>query len=293
MKTRNKTNLILLFVLALILTIACDSDEGTNTGNAAGDDVAATDTADDTTTAELDLSEDDSEGSETDDGSESDDGPVTVRFERGKTSKRYERSLTGGDSHTYYLTASKGQTMSIEIDSQRDDAGFTVYDPAGSELTGGEETTEAREFSEELSDSGRYRIVVASPRKVDYDIDFEVSAGAQDLTPDEAAGGANKTVRFGKGRSSASYSNSVIRGDRDTYILGARAGQFMTVSITSVEDNASFEILAPGGKELVLDDTDWTGELPRDGNYRIIVGSGRGNATYTIRFKVEQSPIDH
>lgn len=294
MKTRNKTNSILLIILALFLTIACSQEEKNVPENASKGDMTATETNTQatndetpTTTAETDLFEEDDSAEP-----EISKGPVTVRFAQGKTSKRYRSPIASGESHTYFLTASAGQTMSIGIDSSQDNAGFTVYNPAGYEISGGEETTEARDFSQELDDSGRYKIVVSSPRATDYDIDFAV-AKAKALTPDEADGGANKTVRFGKGRSSASYSNSVIRGERDTYNLRAGAGQFMTVSITSVEDNASFQIVAPNGTDLVLDDTYWRGELPRDGNYKIIIGSGRGNATYTVNFKVEQSPIDH
>jgi hypothetical protein len=37
--------------------------------------------------------------------------------------------------------------------------------------------------------------------------------------------GITKPVRFAKGKRSVTLSNSVIRGERDTYILGAKAGQ--------------------------------------------------------------------
>lgn len=47
MKIRNKTNLVLLIFLALILTIACSLDEGTETENTTKNDVVATDTAED------------------------------------------------------------------------------------------------------------------------------------------------------------------------------------------------------------------------------------------------------
>jgi hypothetical protein len=284
--TRNKTNLVLLLVLALLITIACNSDEETETQTNSNENVATTTTDDETaSTDEEDSSEDDSADTETN------SGPTTVKFAGGKTSRSYKNSIKSGESQTYYLTASAGQTMSITIKSAQENAGFTVFDPSGSELSGGEETTDVREFNEDLDDSGKYKIVVSSGRDVDYNITFGVSAKSKDLTANEAEGGANKTVKFGKGNSSASYSNSVVRGDRDTYNLGAKAGQFMTVTITSGEDNASFEIVAPNGENLVDDDSNWTGELPADGNYKIIVGGTRGNATYTVKFSVAQSPI--
>ncbi len=298
MTTPNKTNLVLLIIWAVLVMSACSQnkkeDQTANTSKEVGksantskDDVASPNPIVETTTDESGLSEEDSGKSETD------NGPTTVKFAQGKTSKTYNNNITGGGSHTYFLTASAGQTISIQINSSREDAGFTVYNPAGNEISAAEETTEVREFTEELSDSGRYKIIVSSPRNISYDITFEVSANSRDLTPKEAGGGDNKTVKFGSGNSTASYSNSVIRGEQDTYNLGARAGQFMTVSITSVENNASFQVVGLNGEDLVEDGTNWTGELPANGNYKIIVGPTRGNATYTIKFSVVQSPIDH
>lgn len=291
MKFTNKTNLVLLVFLALILTVACNSDEETTTDNTNKDKVAATDTNDtDSETVETNQSDEESEKS---DESANNNGSTTVKFSQGKTSRSYKKPIKRGESHTYFLTASAGQKMSVEISSSQENAGFTVYNPAGEEISAAEETTEVREFDQDLESSGRYKFVVRTGRDTNYDISFKVSAKSNDLTPEEASGGANKTVKFGRGKSSASYSNSVIRGDRDTYNLGASAGQFMTVTITSVENNASFQIIAPNGEELLLDDTNWREELPATGNYKIIVGAGRGNATYTIKFLVEQSPIDH
>ncbi|MEZ5346719.1 MAG: hypothetical protein R2681_14305 [Pyrinomonadaceae bacterium] len=284
----NKTNFVLLLMLALLLTIACGTDNE-NGSTAESENKSVSETADEgASDADAEESSDDAED---EDDEETKSGPTTVKFDAGKTSKSYKNSIKRGNSHTYFLTASSGQTMSVRISSANEDAGFTVYDPSGNELSAGEETTETRDFSEELAGSGRHKIVVTSGRDVTYSIKFEVSARPKDLTAREAEGGANKIVKFGRGNSSATYSNSVVRGDRDTYILGAGAGQFMTVSIRSVENNASFEIVAPNGENLVDDDTNWTGELPRDGNYKIIIGSGRGNATYTVKFSVAQSPI--
>jgi hypothetical protein len=291
MKFTNKTNLVLLVFLALILTVACNLDEETETDNTNKDKVEATDTKDtDTEGDETDQFDEESDESEE---SENNTGPITVKFSKGKISRSYKNTIKRGESQTYFLTASAGQKMSVEIRSSQENAGFTVYNPAGEEISAAEETTEVREFDQDLESSGRYKFVVRTGQDTNYDISFKVSAKSNDLTPEEASGGANKTVKFGRGKSSASYSNSVIRGDQDTYNLNAGAGQFMTVTVTSVENNASFQIIAPNGKELVLDDTNWREELPASGNYQIIVGAGRGNATYTIKFLVEQSPIDH
>jgi hypothetical protein len=102
--------------------------------------------------------------------------------------------------------------------------------------------------------------------------------------------GKRERIRFKRGSTSAKVSGAVVRGTRDTYIIGARKGQTMTVSITSVEDNASFTISYAGGQEALQDATDvkrWSGELTDDNDYEIEVGPTRGNATYSLIVKIK------
>ena len=91
-----------------------------------------------------------------------------------------------------------------------------------------------------------------------------------------------RRIRFARGKTSATVNDSVVRGTRDIYLLGARAKQRMSISITSVEDNAVFDVVAPNGRVIESEVTSWEGSLPRNGDYRIVVGGTRGNATYTL-----------
>ena len=101
--------------------------------------------------------------------------------------------------------------------------------------------------------------------------------------------GLTKRVRFQRGRTTAVLKNSVVRGTVDRYLLGARKGQQIIVHITSVENNAVFNIYTPQGGTLAgegEDSTDWSGTLPASGDYVIEVGGTRGNATYTLKVTV-------
>jgi hypothetical protein len=101
--------------------------------------------------------------------------------------------------------------------------------------------------------------------------------------------GLTKRVRFPRGRTTTVLKNSVVRGTVDRYILGARSGQQIIVHITSVENNAVFDIYTPQGGTLAgegEDSTDWSGTLPQDGDYIIEVGGTRGNATYTLEVTI-------
>jgi len=77
-----------------------------------------------------------------------------------------------------------------------------------------------------------------------------------------------------------------VRGTRDIYLLRARRGQAMTVNITSVEKNAVFDIQGPNGEFLREEGTSWRGVLPATGDYSIIVGGTRGNASYRMQVSV-------
>lgn len=106
-----------------------------------------------------------------------------------------------------------------------------------------------------------------------------------------SADGVTKRIKFAKGKHSATVSYAVVRGDVDTYILGARAGQTMSVKITSVEKNAVFSIEGPDGEYLpgageTDDATRVTASLPMNGDYKVVVGGTRGNATYKLTVSI-------
>src|SRR5439155_6744949 len=108
-----------------------------------------------------------------------------------------------------------------------------------------------------------------------------------------SAQGVKKKVRFARGTSSTTIKGGGVRGDRDRYYIGARKGQTMTVKITSLEKNAVFQIYYHGEEESLPgagdgdDATRWSGELPIDNEYVIVVGGTRGNASYNLTVSVK------
>jgi hypothetical protein len=74
------------------------------------------------------------------------------------------------------------------------------------------------------------------------------------------------------------------------YILRANKGQTMTLHLTSAKKNAVFGLYAPGmdlveGAQSV---SDWSGELPKTGDYEIIVfpEDEKTNTTFTLEITV-------
>ena len=98
-----------------------------------------------------------------------------------------------------------------------------------------------------------------------------------------------RVLRFKRGTSSGVVTGGVARGERDIITFGARAGQQMSVSIRSLENNAVFQIYAGpvGGRVLAgageMDDaTRWSGQLPVSARYNIVIGATRGGTEYEL-----------
>jgi hypothetical protein len=90
-------------------------------------------------------------------------------------------------------------------------------------------------------------------------------------------------IQFKPGTSSATVGGTAVgSGEEKTYLVGARAGQTMSVKITenSRYNDVVFHIVAPDGSfpmgsdgESASYDTTWSGRLPKTGDYKIVVGT--------------------
>ncbi|MDJ0660038.1 MAG: hypothetical protein QNJ42_11195 [Crocosphaera sp.] len=95
-----------------------------------------------------------------------------------------------------------------------------------------------------------------------------------------------KRIQFEQGEISTTFEDAVIRGTRNTYLLGANTSQVMTISLTSLENNAVFDLVAPNNTILKREVTNTHLVLPDNGDYKIIVGGTRGNATYNLYVEI-------
>ncbi|BAY86712.1 hypothetical protein NIES267_62230 [Calothrix parasitica NIES-267] len=104
---------------------------------------------------------------------------------------------------------------------------------------------------------------------------------------DDNPGNRTRRVKFDRGATSKTVKDAVIRGTRDIYLFGANKGQQMNVDITSLEDNAVFDVVSPDGQILERETKNWSGELPQKGDYKIVVGGTAGNATYELNTEIK------
>jgi hypothetical protein len=111
-------------------------------------------------------------------------------------------------------------------------------------------------------------------------------------------------VQFAAGASSTEITGSIAGSDSVEYLVGAEAGQEMSVSLVADNAMANFNLFAPGdvpGESTAFfvgprDGTDFRGALDEGGDYRVQVflmraGARRGeSAGYTLRVSVAGAP---
>ncbi|HEY9877228.1 MAG TPA: hypothetical protein V6D29_02170 [Leptolyngbyaceae cyanobacterium] len=93
-------------------------------------------------------------------------------------------------------------------------------------------------------------------------------------------------VQFSPGKSSVLLENSVVRGERDVYLINAQGGQEMSLDLSSPEGNAVFDVISPSGYVLLREAEQETLALPQTGDYQVVVGGTRGNASYKLRVEI-------
>ena len=187
-----------------------------------------------------------------------------VEFLPGQYGTALSNSVVRGERAVYLLDAEAGQSLVLNITSLEDNAVYDVFGPSGAllavEVTGGAIL---------LPESGDYSIIVGGTRgNASYDLEMYVYRA--------------EVIRFAAGATGASVSGAVVRGEQAVYVLGAAGGQTMSVSITSLEDNAVFAVYPPSGPPIVREATDARLWLPDTGDYSIVVGGTRGNASYDL-----------
>ena len=98
---------------------------------------------------------------------------------------------------------------------------------------------------------------------------------------------AYRRVQFKRGASSTTVQGKVSISMPDTYLIGARAGQVMTVQLTSARRSVRFMVMSSKTTTMLADNTrSWTGTLPEDGDYTILVDSD-DKATYSMTITIK------
>ena len=111
-----------------------------------------------------------------------------------------------------------------------------------------------------------------------------------------ALGQARVVVKFPKGKHEASAKGSIKGYTYIDYVLGARAGQHMSLELSSPEGKAQFVVRGPDNENLEYGTgvQEWAGELQQSGNYTVRILMSRAEArrkgaasSFIIRFTIK------
>lgn len=112
-----------------------------------------------------------------------------------------------------------------------------------------------------------------------------------------ASGIESRPLQFAKGDNSATVKGSIQGQQTVDYKLHAKAGQTMKVTLKSGNPGLAFNVLPPGSKDVAIEGAiqqqEWSGSLPADGEYTVRTfldraGARRGEkASYTLTVAID------
>lgn len=222
-----------------------------------------------------------------------------INFAAGATTADRRGALTSGGVKRYVLQAVAGQTMQVNTVARSVPVGFTLQSPRGKVYTGEALGSEVYIFAKTvaLPESGDYLLTLNTPAgsaPTLYDVNFQITGPGGAPTPTPAPDTPPQRVTFAPGATSVTLSGRVTFPQRICYVLGAQAGQEMTVQIASPGDQANFLVSAVnieliGGfplKRLESEARAWTGPLPATTDYLVCVATPGGTVNYTLTISI-------
>lgn len=200
-----------------------------------------------------------------------------IEIPEGETATSVEGSVERGAFVPYAFNAGAGQQIDVTLSAPDGNATFDLFTPGG-ELIANDQTS----FQVTAPEHGDYLLQVgATTGTADYTIDLAITGEADPLPPPDGG-----PIEIPGGETSTSVEGTVERGAFDTWTFSATAGQTVDLTVTSADDNATFDLFSPNGEGMANDETTFSGTLPDGGLYALEVGATTGTAEYTIELTI-------
>ncbi|MEO8607614.1 MAG: PPC domain-containing protein [Chloroflexota bacterium] len=201
---------------------------------------------------------------------------------------------TGHLSAQYVFFGNRGDVITAALDSKQFDGFLTLLDPGLNEVatdddSGGSSNPSIMGYA--LATTGDFTIVVDSYNRLqtgDFSLTLTGTIAPPEATqaPESTAGAGSDTVVFKQDIAFGQTITTSITSDISAYSFhfDGKAGQHVTIPLTSSDFDAYLQLQDSGGK-LLIDDDDSAGNLnaiiqdftlPADGTYSILAGSYGG-----------------
>lgn len=213
-------------------------------------------------------------------------GPQLIRFAAGATSATVQGKTAAAASMQYYLAANARQTMSVKITAADAPAYLSIWGADGTVLIS--DHAGATSWSGSLPRSQFYTIAVQTASQASSNFTLQVTIPPL-ATPVPAP--TAKRINFPAGGTSATVRGTLAARGMDRYVLGANAGQNMTVDLSAPPGagTVSLVIFGADGTVLISDHagaTHWSGRLPSKQDYFIDVKAAGAGAGYSLTVSI-------
>ena len=196
-----------------------------------------------------------------------------IQFAPGATSAEIAGQIEPQGIDVYVLRALAGQRMAVNLFSTDDSVQLQLQDSGGGWLDGQVTTTAWLGTLPETADT----VIRVLGGDIAADYTLRVSIPAR--------------IQFAPGAISAAVQGDLNAYESDDYILAARAGQTMTVNITSANNDVLLTIVGADGvpltNGLMSGATSWTGQLPVTQDYIVRALGTAQPANYTLDVTIE------
>lgn len=97
-----------------------------------------------------------------------------------------------------------------------------------------------------------------------------------------------RRVQFRRGASATTVTGKVSLALPDTLVIGARAGQTMSLQLAAPSPSVRFVLMTSKTTNVLVDDKrTWTGTLPETGDYIILVDADEKSRTYSMTISIK------
>ncbi len=209
-----------------------------------------------------------------------------IQFAPGATSAQVSGQMSATCVDTYKFHAQAGQYSQLGVSSPANNVYLTLVSPGGSPLARAQNG--ARSFSGSLPEDGTYTAQISTPAgtaTTGYSLTVAISA-----LPSSSVSGTQR-IQFAAGAVSAQVSGQVSGTVSTSYVLNARVGQQMQLTLSWAGSPVYLTLVSPNGSPLARAQAGaqgFSGTLPENGDYSISVSAPTGTPTtsYTLGVSV-------
>ena len=203
--------------------------------------------------------------------------PVVKRitFAAGAISATVNGNLAARNADGWVIKAGAGQTLTAQLNPAGGQAILVIYGADGTVLIS--DHAGAAAWSGPLPSTQDYNISVRNVTDAAVAYNLTVT-----VPPAPAPQPTVRRITFAPGGTSATVYGNVAANASDRWVIGARAGQTMEVSL---QGGGVLIIVGPGGTVLLSDHagaSTWAGILPANGDYSIDVKSTGAAISYAL-----------